>query len=155
MQVTVSHAYCVTAPTKSGMPILEKVPNGVYRFWVDGNGHIRRLNLTNGSSIRDWEQDPYALQQMAKKREAGWVEYNACPLSDPRSREFVPLKMRDDKVCSAPTNLRECCKHVKAIIDKRMTRHKKAEAEKHRKMLTSDDILKETYLANKDGSVRK
>lgn len=120
----------VVGTDADGQPIIERVPWIPYRLMVDANGHVRRLTLTNGASLRDVETDAYGLHQVAAKHAAGWIEFSRCPLSNPGTREQVPAKLRADPVCDMSKRpARECCKHVQAVIDARRQRHERIEAD--------------------------
>jgi hypothetical protein len=129
-----------------GMPIIEKVAYGPSQEWMDMNGHVVRLKLSNGPLKADWRRDPYALWQISQKEEKGHLLYLECPMRNPRAVKWVPERLRDGEVCDVDQRARKPCHHMAAIQDLRRKRHEKNERAHNLKSRSDTAIIKEAYI---------
>lgn len=110
--------------------VIEKYPYGLSAKWVDANGNVRHVKLTNAAaSPRDLR---YENRITGALRANNGIPYAQCPLRDEQSKlsdSFFPEAMR--LPCERNTYGEEkACIHVEHIIATRQAKNAAAEDER-------------------------
>jgi hypothetical protein len=106
-----------------GRLVKDKRPNGLSRQYVDVQGNVVHVQISDGSQLTG-QSTSYREQVVAK---AGYIKFGDCPLrsGDLKARE-IPEELRT--MCDDDTyGEHKACKHVEWVISERRAQHEEAE----------------------------
>jgi hypothetical protein len=102
-----------------GTPVTEKLPAPPFKTFLDKEGNVRRITMSNGAAIRD--PNRYAGQRKtAIMINSGCVPYYQCPMHRPETIRWVPEDLRKEP-CTADVLGEEHgpCVHVSEMEKRR------------------------------------
>ena len=95
----------------------EKLPTMFNKKMVDPNGHVVRVALSNGATIKGiGPHNTYGMLKLAEKRRKGFILYDRCPYGP---NGDLAATEHSEKPCKGKFSEEKCCPHVQQIIETR------------------------------------
>jgi hypothetical protein len=121
-------------PGENGEPVVEKLPSMPSDMYLNAGGHVVRVALSTGASIRN-RNNEYALHIRNKLEGRGAIRYGLCPpaaaaagIVDPR---WLSMDVRNGEPCQVGTyGTDNPCPHMIQERDARRLRNAKAALER-------------------------
>lgn len=118
-----------------GAKVIEKIPALPFRKFVNMQGHVVRVALSNAAAIRN-TNNPAAHRTLTMISDEGFVPYGKCLLLDEQGQRWAPKDMR---ALADPCTYEDfgpgkrygehcACPHIEEIIQRRQGKHSEASA---------------------------